>query len=289
MFNAEAQKKTLQKLTTQKSHSFTAGVKQTDSPVADFCPAKRFDDVVTGSPATTPHDLGRVSDELYDSPKLKALQQKLRRQVAEDHVSSPAESASPAEFSPRINSSFGAPEPLQVESEGSDISRHDVSSWEKKLPGQPARKLVQQDESTVSDFSHVREQELPGQPAGKLVQQVMTHTVHTEARTIQRMPVPNPRARTHFPTDSWGSESDAPSDLGAMDLSYQSQTAETHVLAEDVRTISTVGRGALSQETEVARKEVVTSKTLNTGPAQMMSHALGNRGQFDADGVCGSF
>ena len=254
--NAEAQKKTLQKLTTQKSHSFTAGVKQSESPAADCCPARRFDDLVTGSPAVTPHDAGRMTDELYDSPKLKALQQKLRRQVAEDHVSSPAVSAAPG-FSPRINSSFGGRESLHDESAGSDLS----PAWEQKPQGQPA---------------------------GKLVQQVMTHTVHTEARTIQQMSVTDPRARTHIATDSWGSQGSTPADFGAMDLNHHSQTVESHVMAEDVRTINTLGSDSLSQCNTTARREVVTTKVSNTGPGQSMNQALGNRGQSFAICICHS-
>ena len=204
----------------------------------------------------TPHETGRMTDELYDSPKLKALQQKLRRQVAEDNASSPAASAALG-FSPRINSSFGGRESLH-------------------------------DESAGSDLSHAWEQQPQGQPAGKLVQQVMTHTVHTEARTIQQMSVTNPRARTHIATDSWGSEGSTPADFGAVDLQYHSQTVESHVMAEDVRTINTLGTDALSQGHATARKEVVTTKVSNAGPAQTMNQALGNRGQPFAVCICHS-
>ena len=239
--HAEAQKKPLEKLMTQKSHSFTAGVKQTDSPAADYCPARRFDDIV---PAVTRHDSAKMTDELYDSPKLKALQQKLRRQVQEDLVSSPAVSAADR-FSPRINSSFGERESSHDELAGMNLSP--VSSWEQKPQGQSA---------------------------GKLVQQVMTHTVHTEATTIQHMPAP--QARTHLATDSWGSE---PDPTGAVGLNYQSQTAETHVLAEDVRVISNPGAGSVGQGHATVTKEVATRKVTSSGPAQMMNQVLGNRGQ----------
>ncbi len=77
--NAEAQKKSLQKLMTQKSHSFTVG----DSPMAGYCAAPRFDHVAPDSPPVCQFTARRFDEVLIDSHTAKGLSQKLTKQSAE--------------------------------------------------------------------------------------------------------------------------------------------------------------------------------------------------------------
>ncbi len=76
---AEAQKKSLQKLMTQKSHSFTVG----DSPMAGQCAAPRFDHVAPDSPLVEQFTARRFDEVLIDSHTAKGLSQKLTQQSAE--------------------------------------------------------------------------------------------------------------------------------------------------------------------------------------------------------------
>ncbi|DBB00991.1 hypothetical protein WJX77_012576 [Trebouxia sp. C0004] len=73
---AEAQKKSLQKLMTQKSHSFTVG----DSPMAGSCVAPRFDYVAPDSSLVGQFTARRFDDVLVDGHTANGLPQKLTKQ-----------------------------------------------------------------------------------------------------------------------------------------------------------------------------------------------------------------
>lgn len=74
---AESQKKSLHKLTTQKSHSFTAGA----TPTVNQCVARRFDDIYTAaSPAAKQYVAKRFDDVLNGNQSPKLLAQKLASQ-----------------------------------------------------------------------------------------------------------------------------------------------------------------------------------------------------------------
>ena len=96
---AEAQKKSLQKLMTQKSHSFTVG----DSPMAGQCAAPRFDHVATDSPLVGYSTARRFDEVLVDSQTAKGLSQKLTQQSTE-FLSLAKTGGMP--ISPSISSSF---------------------------------------------------------------------------------------------------------------------------------------------------------------------------------------
>ena len=96
---AEAQKKSLQKLMTQKSHSFTVG----DSPMAGQSAAPRFDFGAPDSPLVEQFTARRFDEVLIDSRTAKGLSQKLTQHSAE--FSSLAKSSG-MPISPTISSSF---------------------------------------------------------------------------------------------------------------------------------------------------------------------------------------
>ena len=99
ILHAEAQKKSLQKLMTQKSHSFTVG----DTPMAGQCAAPRFDFVALHSPLVEQFTARRFDEVLIDSHTAKGLSQKLTQQSAE--FLSRAETAGMS-ISPTISSSI---------------------------------------------------------------------------------------------------------------------------------------------------------------------------------------
>ncbi|KAA6417552.1 MAG: hypothetical protein FRX49_12485 [Trebouxia sp. A1-2] len=96
---AEAQKKSLQKLMTQKSHSFTVG----DSPMAGQCAAPRFDHVAPDSPLLEQFAASRFDEVSIDSHTAQGLSRKLTQHSAElRSVAKPGGML----ISPTISSSF---------------------------------------------------------------------------------------------------------------------------------------------------------------------------------------
>ena len=95
--NAEAQKKSLQKLTTQKSHSFTVG----DSPLANsYFPARRFDDVLLEKPSAPKAAAAACHDDDHAVDLTRKLTQHPSGMLARDDSLGVV-------ISPAISSSFG--------------------------------------------------------------------------------------------------------------------------------------------------------------------------------------
>ena len=211
---AEAQKQTLQKLTAQKSHSFTAGAKQTDSPVADFCPAKRFDAIALDSPAPKPSESPKPSPvdnssgggEPCNSPKVKALQHKLRKQITEEHKAE-AETVLEGCGSPRINSRFEQEQlPEQLPGNLTQQVMTHVEQTEAKITQQlHVEKVRSRTYLTADSWDSNTSQGDFAEQGSESCTLAATDSWESDIR-CRYTAEQGSRSRTHFATDNWQSE-----------------------------------------------------------------------------------